>query len=342
MSLSGLFPALLLVLRLSLCLTTADAPAIGGDPARVERRLASMGTVLSLSVALPDRSAALEASEAAVVEIARVEERLTTWRAGGPLDRVNAARPGEAVALEPELSALLSAVFEWSERTEGAFDPTVLPLVRAWDLRGRGRVPNAALLSRALAATGRERFRLDPATGEIRRLSGDAGIDEGAWGKGYALDRAVAVLRRAGVRDAQVDLGGQVSSIGRVAVAVADPRDRRRIAGAIEVENGSVSTSGNSERGRTIRGRRVGHLLDPRTGQPAPDFGSATVVAPSGLTADVLSTAFFVLGPAKGLDLSEKLRRRGFAQEVLFLVVVGGRRVEAFASPGLQFRKEKN
>ncbi len=105
------------------------------------------------------------------------------------------------------------------------------------------------------------------------------------------------------------------------------------------IADASVSTSGNSERGRVVEGRAIGHLLDPRTGYPAPDFGSATVVAPSGLTADVLSTAFFVLGPEKGLALSESLRRRGFENRALFLVVAD-RGLTVLASPGLEFHRE--
>lgn len=329
----------LLMLRLSLCLGgEAAVPAAGGSPARVERRLASMGTLLAVSVAGPDRAAALSASEEAVREIDRVEERLTTWKTGGPLDRVNRARPGETIALDPEISGLLAAVFAWSDRTEGAFDPTVAPLVRAWDLRGAGRVPDAVTLAHARAATGRDRFRLDAATGEVRRLKAGAGIDEGAWGKGYALDRAMEALRRAGVREATVDLGGQVSALGRATVAVADPRARDRTAGSLVLADASVSTSANSERGRVVEGRMIGHLLDPHTGYPAPDFGSATVVAPSGLTADILSTAFFVLGPKKGLALSDVLRRRGFENRALFLVVAGGG-LRVLASPGLEFHR---
>jgi thiamine biosynthesis lipoprotein len=220
--------------------------------------------MLAVSVAGPDRAAALLASEAAVREIDGVEERLTTWRTGGPLDRVNRATPGEPVALDAEVSALLAAVFEWSERTEGAFDPTVAPLVRAWDLRGAGRVPDAESLARARGATGRRWFRLEAATGEARRLSAGAGIDEGAWGKGYALDRAIEALRRAGVRDATLDLGGQVSAIGRTAVAVADPRARDRTAGSLSLADASVSTSGNSERGRVVGGR----ISDRRRSSP--------------------------------------------------------------------------
>jgi thiamine biosynthesis lipoprotein len=298
-----------------------------------------MGTLLGLSVAGPDRAAALEASETAVEEIVRVEALLTTWRPGGPLDRLNRAKPGEAVALDPEASGLLAAVFDWSERTDGAFDPTVLPLVRAWDLRGPGRIPDEAALTRALAATGRGRFHFDSGTGRTMRLSADAGIDEGAWGKGYALDRAASALRRCGVAEALLDLGGQIAAVGRATVAVADPRDRARTAVMLSVEDESVSTSGNSERGRTVNGRRIGHLLDPRTGQPATDFGSATAVAPSGLSADVLSTAFFVLGPEKGLELSARLRRQGLPNEAVFLVVADGRR-KVVASPGIRSRLE--
>jgi thiamine biosynthesis lipoprotein len=251
---------------------------------------------------------------------------------------LNAAPAGSPVALPPEISAVLAAVFEWSRRTDGAFDPTVLPLVSAWDLRGRGRVPSSADLARALVATGTARFRLG--TAGAARLHPSSGIDEGAWGKGYALDRAAAALREAGVRGAVLDLGGQILAIGKAEVAIADPRDRARAAATLEADNQSVSTSGNSERGISVGGRRVGHLLDPRTGRPAPDFGSATVVAPSGLSADVLSTAFFVAGPEKGLELSQRLRREGFDNEVLYLIPRNGG-AERLASPGLKFRTEE-
>ncbi len=299
-----------------------------------------MGTVLGLSVSGRDRDAALEVSEAAVLEIARVEEQLTTWRPGGPLERLNAARAGQTVPVGGEVAALLAEVLLWSQRTERAFDPTVLPLVRAWDLRGTGRLPAQADLARALAATGPERFGIDPSGGGARRLSPDAGIDEGAWGKGYALDRAIAELRRAGVSEALLDLGGQVSVIGRASVAVADPRDRARVAASLPIADESVSTSGDSERGLLVGGRLIGHLLDPRTGRPATDFGSATAVAPSGLAADILSTAFFVLGPEKGLELSQRLRGQGFDNGALFLVVGNGR-IRALASPGLKFHLER-
>jgi len=320
-------------------------------PARelVERRVASMGTFLDLAVVAENRETGLAASERVVAEARRVEDLLTTWR-DSPLSRLNAAAPGEEVAVGPELAALLVEMLRWSARTDEAFDPTVAPLMRAWDLRGAGRVPDRSELAAAVAATGPGRFRVSPELGTAARLHPAAGIDEGAWGKGYALDRIAERLADAGVRDALIDLGGQTLALGRDPsgasgnawrIGIAHPRERQRPVVTLSLSNLSASTSANSERGRTVGGRRIGHELDPHTGEPAFDFGSATVLAPSALVADVLSTAFFVLGPEKGLALSESLRREGVAQEVLFLIdrdagphAQDSRRLEALASPG--------
>jgi FAD:protein FMN transferase len=304
-----------------------------------ERRVAAMGTTLDVAVRMPRREDALEASERAIAEIRRVEDLLTTWR-DSPLLRLNRAPAGSEVAVDAELAVVLEEVFAWSARTEGAFDPTVAPLVAAWGLRGSGRVPSPAELESALRSVGTDRFRLDAERRVARRLDAEAGIDEGAWGKGYALDRAAGALRLGGARasNAMLDLGGQVLALGANAgepwtVEVSDPRDRRRTVATLSVENLSVSTSGNSERAVEAGGRRIGHLLDPQLGEPAPDFGAVTVVAPSGLDADVLSTAFFVLGPRRGLELSRRLRSEDVEQEVLFLIDSGGR-LDAVASPG--------
>jgi len=312
----------------------ADAKA---DSA-VSRRVASMGTTVEIEVVAPSRAEGLAASEIVVQELRRVEDLLTTWR-DSPLRRLNESAPGTDVAVGAELAGALRDVLRWSARTGGAFDPTVAPLMRAWDLRGAGRIPSPGEIAAALAAVGPARFSVDPERGTARRLHPAAGIDEGAWGKGYALDTSARRLAAAGFTDARIDLGGQVLALGPGEegapweVALAHPRERERAVLTLAVTGVSVSTSGNSERGRTVSGERLGHELDPRSGRPASDFGSTTVIAPTGLVADVLSTAFFVLGPERGLEASEALRREGVAQEVLFLVDEGGARLHAAASP---------
>ena len=307
----------------------------------VERRVAAMGTTLDVAVVAAERETALNESEAAIAEVRRIEDLLTTWRES-PLSRLNEAPVGAWTPLDAELCSVLADVFSWAERTRGAFDPAVAPLVEAWGLRGPGRIPSAGDLAAARAAAGAGRFRVDRERCGAVRLGRSAGIEEGAWGKGYALDRAARRLEQMGARRFLIDLGGQVVSRGRDSsgaawsIAIAHPRDRRRPVVSITLRDASASTSGNSERGRTVGGRRVGHELDPRTGEPATDFGSVTVIAPSGLVADILSTAFFVLGPEAGLSLSEDLRREGVQQEALFLIDRGDSKpLQAVASPGL-------
>lgn len=323
------------VLLLALAARLTYEPTV----ATVERRVEVMGTTLELAVRMRKREDALAASEAALAEIRHVEALLTTWRPGGELARIDEAPPGRPVAVSRELLELLALDFDWIARTRGAFDPTVLPLVRAWDLRGKGRIPTSEELAAARQATGARHFRIDATAGQVTRLDPDAGIDEGAWGKGYALERAARTLKEAHAESAVLDLGGQVLAVGFEGgetpwrVPVAHPRARSRAVIELGLSNLSAATSGNSERAREAAGRKIGHILDPRTGEPAPDFGSVTVVAPSALVADILSTAFFVLGPEEGLALSETLRREGVAHQALFLVDRKDK-LESLASPG--------
>ncbi len=304
---------------------------------RIARHLAVMGTAFALTVSAPTHGIALDASEAAVRAVEAADRLLSTWRDDTPLSRLNAARPGLAVPVAPELFALLRRVFEWEETTGGAFDPTVAPLVRAWGLRGAGRIPTPSQLTQARGSVGPSLFTFEESSLSVSRRDALAGIDEGAWGKGWALERAAEAARAAGASSLVLDLGGQVLASGEeIAVSVAHPRDRSRTVGTLRLRNASASTSGNSERAVTVNGRRIGHLFDPRTGKPAPDFGSVTVVAPDGLTADVLSTALFVLGPEKGLALSERLRAAGTQNEALFFFEgEEGQELRVSMSPGM-------
>jgi FAD:protein FMN transferase len=306
--------------------------------ATIVRHLAAMGTALSLTVSAPTRDAALRASEAGVREIERIEALLSTWRDDTPLARLNTAPTGVPHEVPAQLFGLLKRVFEWEEKTDGAFDPTVLPLVRAWGLRSGGRIPTPDELRAARGATGPNLFTFEESSSSVTRRDALSGIDEGAWGKGWALDRAAAAMRDAGAVSGVLDLGGQILSFGEeTAVDIADPGDRERTVAHLRLADASASTSGNSERSFVVNGRQIGHLLDPRTGEPARDFGSVTVVAPSGFVADVLSTAFFVLGPADGLALSERLRADGVAHEtVFFLEGEEGGNLTARPSPGMQ------
>jgi thiamine biosynthesis lipoprotein len=287
------------------CAAACAAPdeARPASPAKVERRLAAMGTTLVVEVEAPTRAVALEASEAAYLALEAVERRLSTWTDESELARVNAAPIGELQPLSPELRADLEVCWRWWRESGGAFDPSVGALVELWDLRGAGRIPSAEELRSAHIPRGLpEAFALE-ADGVVRRVA-SARFEEGGFGKGVGLDAALAELRARGISRATLDLGGQVAVLGSaqpVRWSIADPRDRSRAVLAWDLSGGSIATSGNSERARSVGGRRIGHLLDPRTGSPAQDFGSVSVWSAKASDADAFSTALFVMGPDAAL-----------------------------------------
>jgi thiamine biosynthesis lipoprotein len=208
-----------------------------------------MGTVCAVAVEGEQAEAQIEA---AFAEASRVENLLSTWIADSELSRVNrGARPGE------ELRALLAVTADWTARTNGTFDPR-------WKERREAR----------------ER---------PTRRSQAPRYDPGAFGKGYALDRMLALT----TGRAMIDFGGQLIVRGAYEVAIADPADRDKPVLALTIEDVSLSTSSGSE--------QPGHLVDPRTGESLPARGSASVIADDALTADILSTALYVMGEDEGL-----------------------------------------
>jgi thiamine biosynthesis lipoprotein len=252
-----------------------------------------MGTRLRLEVEGLPEPALREATEAAIRESERIEAACSTWREESAWSRLNAAR-GAEVPLDAEWLHLLGTVLAWNRTTEGAFDPVLGALIRAWGLRKGGRTPSAAELQAARGASGGSLLLLDPARGVARLRHPQAAVEEGGFLKGYALDRMAEVLRRAGVGSALLDFGGQLLTFGRPRpAALAAPDDRQRRTLELELREGSLSSSGTSEHGR--------HILDPSTGDRCEAWGSTAVVASEGLAADVLSTALYVLGPERGL-----------------------------------------
>jgi len=310
------------------------APQSDAAPgAEVAREVAAMGTRARLRVRAVDRRAALSASEAAVLAIAAAEQRLSTWRADSELAALNRATVGVGHVLSPELARELGIVQVWQAATAGAFDPAIGALIVAYDLRGDGCWPTPDALQRATANSGWRQLELSD-----RQLvrHADVRIEEGAFGKGAALDLAGAAALAAGARQLLFDFGGQLLRRGEGSewVALAHPTDREQPVCELLLRTGSVSTSGNSEHGRLVDGRFLPHLFDPRTGAPAADFGSVAVVADSALDADCLSTGLFVLGPDRALAFAAT--RAELA--VVVLEAAAGGRVQARASERLRGR----
>jgi thiamine biosynthesis lipoprotein len=305
----------------------------GSPPATVDRLVVAMGTSLQLEVVAADRATALRASEAAVRAVESAEQRLSSWRPDSELSRFVATPVGAPFAASAALCDELRRAVTWARATDGAFDPTIGALVEAYDLRGAGRWPTAAELAAARRRCGIDGLQI--AAGELRRAT-DLQLDAGAFGKGAGLDAATDAALAAGATAVTFDFGGQLHVAGAAAprsIELADPRDRARPALRIEGLRGSVATTGNEQRRRVVDAGALGHLLDPRCGRPAADFGSVTIVAERALDADCLSTACFVLGPDAAIAFAE---RTDGVEAVVLLATERPRRLTARVSSGLR------
>lgn len=257
-----------------------------------------------------------EALEAARIEAGRLEGLLSRFLEGSDVWRINRAAGGEAVPVAPETLQVLRHAEAFSELTNGCFDVTVAPLMDAWDHR-RALVPDEDAIARARALVDYRSVTLYRMRRAVSLKKPGQAIDLGGIAKGFAGDRMMDVFRRHGVRCAFSNFGGGVSALGARPdgspwrVGIRHPRGEGLI-GAVSVEECAVVTSGDYERCFFAEGRRFHHLIDPRTGRPAASgLISVTAIAPSGLTADALSTAVFVAGLERGLPWIGRTRGAG-------------------------------
>jgi thiamine biosynthesis lipoprotein len=298
------------------------------------RREYVMGTIAEVRVhAVAPGADAERAIEAAMGEIHAVDRLMAVQRPDSDVSRVNRGAATRAVSVDHRVVEVLRASRHLSELTDGAFDVTVLPTVRAWGfLDGQPRRP-----AHAPRPAGYRHVRVDEARDEIAFDRADVGVDLGGIAKGYALDRARTAMVERGVWSAYLDLGGNVATLGTAPdgrpwrFGIRHPRRPDALIGAIEVGEGSVSTSGDAERFVEDEHGRAGHVIDPRSGRPADALVSATVVAASAMLADGLSTAAVVMGREAFAALLPRVGGRA----VLVALEPGGR-VVTWVSPDLQ------
>jgi len=240
----------------------------------------------------------------------RIDQLMSTWDRDSELSRFN-----RSTSLEPfPLSLETFEVLQWSLKlavlTGGALDVTVGPLVDAWGFGPggpRNRQPTGDEIARMREATGPHRIELDPVALTARKSRPEVRCDLSALAPGYATDRLWSELANRGFTDFLVDVGGERREPWRVAIDRPQPgsRDIQRI---VPVSDLAIATSGDYRRYREVNGRRVAHVVDPRTGRPiAHRLASVTVIDELAVRADGLSTALMVLGTDEGFSLAEKL-----------------------------------
>lgn len=278
----------------------------------ITERRHQMSTYVAITVAAPESPEATSAIAAAFAEIDRVELLLSEWKPGSQISEVNRNAGIRPVAVGEELLGVLQTAHEVSVQSDGAFDVTVGALWGAWDFSWqKPDIPGAAELRRRVALIDFRRVILDREKRTVFLKDKGMLVALGGIAKGYAVDRASAVLESKGFGNHLIVAGGDLYAAGRKPsgkwrIGVRHP-GRQDMFGTIEVENGGVATSGNYERYFMKGGKRYHHILDPKTGMPASGLASATVVAPNATLADAFATAIFVSGAEGGLALAERL-----------------------------------
>lgn len=293
--------AALLLIAFTVCVSfvLGCAPSTGGNTEPARREVFAMDTYMNVICYGKDAEAS---AEAAINEIERIDALLSIESESGSVRRVNDA--GSA-AIDRETELIVEQALEIFSSTGGAFDITVLPLMELWGFTsGNFRVPERSEIDAALDRVGSGKLAL---TNGALSLGGAAGIDLGGIAKGYTSDRLMELLRSRGIESACVSLGGNVQCLGakpdgsawRCGIVHPFKKDGGEYLGIIAVKDKAVITSGAYERNFTdkVSGKLYHHIIDPKTGYPAEsDLSSVTIVSESGILADALSTACYIMG----------------------------------------------
>jgi thiamine biosynthesis lipoprotein len=303
-----------MILRLAALIfffTAALAPA--AEPvALTGRALGTTWTVKFLQPATPLNPATLTARISATLE--RLEQQFSTYRSNSELSRFNTARTTDWITVSPELARVATDSRALSVLTGGAFDATIFPLVDLWGFGPQhrsGPPPSAAEISAARARTGYRRLESRASPPALRKTSADVAADFSSMAKGFAADTIAAQLSALGSTDHYVQIGGDIATVGPRPwrVAIEQPAGSAPLAHIFDLAGQSLSTSGDAHNSFIHAGRRYGHILDPRTGEPVASLlASVSVVAPTCAQSSARATALFVLGPDAGFALAVRER----------------------------------
>lgn len=260
---------------------------------------------------------AKSAVNAAFSEVERIHSLTDFYSPSSDVSRINSAAADEAVIVDAALIDILTVALDVCEKSNGAFDITIAPFSSLWDFGGDAKTPpDEADILAAKAAVNFKNIVLDTKNLTVTKLNSETRLDLGGAAKGYAADRALAVLKTYNISGAIIDLGGNVSCFGKNPnisskkwrIGVQIPFSSTGEYGeVITISSGSVVTSGTYQRNFRYEGKLYHHILNPANGYPSEQpYSSVTITASSALVADCLSTACFVLGEKDGLSLANQ------------------------------------
>jgi len=262
-------------------------------------------------------------------EVDRIDRLMSHYRPDSQLSRLNREAALKPVKAERELFDFIAECLRYSRASDGAFDITVGPLMKAWGFfRGEGHLPTDEELATLRSCVGFQHLILNQQEQTIQFDRPGVGLDLGGIAKGYAVDRAVSVLKQQGIRCALVSAGGStIYGLGSPPesdgwkIEMQNPLDARKTALTVHLKDQALSVSGSSEKFFEVNGVRYSHIMNPRTGRPVQGVLSVAVIASSGAAGDALDNVFYVAGVKR----SRALLKRFPHTEVFFFLPEAGK-----------------
>ena len=302
---SSVLPVCALVLFFCYSLFAHKQSPGTAEAVKLERSVYAMGTEYTMDLYGPNITILEGAAEQASDEVQRLDQLISNYIPDSELSRVNREGYDHPVAVSPEFFQLLRDCVAYSQRSEGSFDVTVGPLMKVWGFyKGSGHLPHRAEIRTALDEIGYQNIELDAAHRSVQLAKKNMSLDPGGVGKGYAVDKMVAVLRANGIHSGLVSGGGSsIYGIGAPPneargwyIRIRDPKDERKTAAEVYLRDSSISTSGNYEKFFFAEGKLYSHIMDPRTGYPSEGMLSVSVLAPRTLDSEVWAKPYYILG----------------------------------------------
>ncbi len=285
------------------------APALlAQSPQRYEYAELHMGVQVRLTVYADSQEKAEDGCTKAFARIAQLEDVMSDYRPTSEVMRLCDQPVGKPVKVSNDLFNVIKASQELAEKTGGAFDITVGPVVKLWRAARKSKqMPASNDLSKALQSVGWQKLKLDEKNHTATLLVANMKLDLGGIGKGFAGDEAIRTLKNNGLPIAMFEAGGDIvlgdappdTKGWTIEIEQKIPRGPSRLT----LANCAISTSGDTEQFIEIAGKRYSHVVDPHTGLGLTNHFAATIVAPDGMTSDSLSTALTVLGEKEAARL---------------------------------------
>ena len=260
-----------------------------------------MGTFLEIQAFGASEVIMDHAMNLAFEEVDRIEQLLSTYRSDSEISRLNLNGAEELVTLSKEVFDMLKRSKEITQQTDGAFDITVGPIVQLWRQANR-HIPDASTIEETTLSVGMHHVHLDERNQTAWFDTQGVRVDLGGIGKGYAMDRAAEILKEQGIQRALLSFGGHILALdpppGKTGwnILIRDPNQDDAFIHDMEIQNASVATTANDQRGYWINGKRYSHIIHPATGFPVEGKTSVTVITKKAEEGDALSTALFASG----------------------------------------------